>query len=68
VSAFVSCSVSSGSVGSTEEVRETFRLMLPRTIDWEELLEERRREVDRVDGRRDGIVGVSVVASLGIRR
>ena len=50
-----------------EEVRETFRLMLPRTIDWEALLEERRREVDRVDGRRDGMVGVSVVASLGTR-
>ena len=32
-SGFVSCSVSSGSVGSMEEERETFRLMLPRTID-----------------------------------
>lgn len=50
-----------------EEERETLRLMLPRTTDWEEPLEERRREVDRVDGSCDGIVGVSVVASLGIR-
>lgn len=50
-----------------EEDRETFRFMLPRTMDWEELLEERRREVDRGDGRRDGTIGVSVVASLAIR-
>lgn len=50
-----------------EDNRETFRFMLPRTVDWEEPLEERRREVDRVDGRPDCIVGVSVVESLGIR-
>ena len=41
--------------------------MLPRTIDWEEPREGRRREVDRVDGRRDCMVCVSVVDSLGIR-
>lgn len=49
------------------EERETFKLMFPRTIDCEEPLEERRREVDRAGGRRDGMVGVSVVISLVIR-
>lgn len=54
-------------MGSMEEGRETFKFMLPRTMDWEELLEERRREVDTVDGKCDWMIGVSVVEFQGMR-
>lgn len=50
-----------------EEDRETFKSIAPRTMDWEELLEERRREVESGDGRRDDMTGVSAVECLEIR-
>lgn len=49
-----------------DEERETFRFMLPRTMDWEEPLEGRRIEIDNGDVRRDGMPGVSVTESLRI--
>jgi hypothetical protein len=52
---------------SMEEDRETLRFILPRTTDSVELLKERRREVDREDGRRDEMVGVSMVELLWSR-